>query len=295
VLRRALDAHAPAVAAKLAAARASFEADFWRRVDEHGIKADAAIKAASDAITQAQVAALARAIADAEGESYADALYDAQEILVEVGWANGKALLDLETGYDVAPPQVLRRLRDAAAELDSQINLREKGVLKDVLERAFAEGLSVVQTRDLLKETFAEGFHSVDKDGNVVRRTPTDTWATTVARTELADAANQGTMELYAEAGVQRVEWIASDSVNVCPECEAADGEVVDLGEDFPEVDVDAPPAHANCVCTTAPADEDLGSFRGTEEQQDRAARGGYSADEFEAKFGFTHPIDDEE
>jgi SPP1 gp7 family putative phage head morphogenesis protein len=280
--QRAVDTHEPDLAAKLLAAREKFERSFWASVKD--------VKAGTASITRGEVQALERALGDVDGD-YADAIYDAQALLAEVGWTQGKALLDLTTGFDVVPAATLKRLRDAADAYESQINLQEKEALRLALVDAFDQGLSVPQTRDLLKETFAEGFHSV-VDGVVERRMPSDTWATTVARTELSSAANDGMMSLYADAGVKRIQWVAANSPATCDDCADADGQIVDLGDNFPDVDVPSAPSHPRCVCCTAPADDDLGNFRGDQEQQDRAARGGYSASEYADKFGFDHPLD---
>ena len=246
--QRAVDTHQVALAAKLVVARESFEADFWKRAKT--VKADLRpryLQKTALAITAAQVAALARAIMDAEGESYADAIYDAQSLLVEVGWTQGKALLDLTTGFGVVPTATLSRLLDDANAYESKLKIAEQDALRGVLTQAFNDGLSVAQTRDALKQTFAEGFHAVDEDGNVTRTMPTDKWATMTARTELSAAANLGMMDLYDAAGVKRIQWVAANSPTTCDYCGDADGEIVDLGDNFPDVDVDQPPAHPNC------------------------------------------------
>jgi hypothetical protein len=67
------------------------------------------------------------------------------------------------------------------------------------------------------------------------------------------------------------VRWQAAEP---CDECAEADDVVMPLGEDFPGVDVDQPPAHPNCRCVLVPADEDLGSHRGTDEERALARNG---------------------
>ena len=283
---RAIDAHATHLEKQLLAARAAFEADFWRRAKT--------LKAASaKAISAAQVAALERVILDLDDGAYADAIYDSAELLAEIGWANGKAILDLTTGFDVLPTATLDRLYEAAGAYSSKVNLEEKEALRLTLADAFERGLSTAQTADALKETFAEGFHSV-QDGEIVRRLPTDSWATTVERTELSAAANAGSFDLYQAAGVKQAQWVCANSDSSCDECIEADGQVVDIGDEFPGVEVDSPPAHPRCCCTTSPSDSDLGDFRtGGEEQSSWAARGGRTAEEWERDFGHKHVLDD--
>jgi SPP1 gp7 family putative phage head morphogenesis protein len=236
---------------------------------------------------------LARAIMDADGESYADAIWDSQRLLAEVGWSQGKALLDLTPGFDVVPTATLKRLRASAEGYESKLRAMDQDTLRAVLDAAFSDGASVPETRDLLKTAFAGGVHFIDDAGNAVRTIPTESWATMVARTELSQAANLGMMDLYQSAGIEQIMWVAADSPTTCDDCADLDGQVTNLGEPFPETDVEGPPFHPNCVCTTSPADKDLGDFRGSQEQQDRAARGGYSASEYESKFGYQHPLDE--
>jgi SPP1 gp7 family putative phage head morphogenesis protein len=85
--------------------------------------------------------------------------------------------------------------------------------------------------------------------------------ATTIARTEIIGAANDGRLAAWRaaqdkgllKAGQRRV-WVVTPDDRLCPSCEAMDGQTVDLGEPFESDDfgtVDAPPLHPNCRCTT--------------------------------------------
>jgi len=84
--------------------------------------------------------------------------------------------------------------------------------------------------------------------------------AVTIARTEIIGAANEGRLAAWRAAkekgllreGTRRT-WVVTEDDRLCPECEAMDGQTVDLDEPF-EGDVgpiDAPPLHPNCRCTT--------------------------------------------
>jgi hypothetical protein len=198
-------------------------------------------------ITHQQVLQLARAIMDADGESYADAVYSATELLAEVGWSQGKALLDLKTGFDVVPTATLRRLRDSAEGYGSKLRVMDQDTLRAVLDAAFSDGASVPETRDLLKTAFAEGVHFIDDAGNAVRTIPNESWATMVARTELSQAANAGMYDLYDAAGIEKIQWVSSGGESACEDCLSADGQIVNIGEDFDSVECAAPPAHPNC------------------------------------------------
>lgn len=74
--------------------------------------------------------------------------------------------------------------------------------------------------------------------------------AMVIARTETAMADVQGNLIGYAEAGVERKQWIVGEGC--CPECAELNGETVALDDVFSDGS-DAPPAHPNCRCDILP------------------------------------------
>ena len=77
------------------------------------------------------------------------------------------------------------------------------------------------------------------------------TRARMMARTETMYAVNQGSLIRYTQAGVEKVEWLAStEDDRVCDECEALNGQIFDI-DNVPEI-----PLHVNCRCCTAPVVE---------------------------------------
>lgn len=67
-----------------------------------------------------------------------------------------------------------------------------------------------------------------------------------LARTESAFAAEAGNREQFREFGVTHVKWLLS--AGACPICVAYEGKAIPIED----VD-DQPPAHPNCLCSTAP------------------------------------------
>lgn len=266
--------------------------DFWKN-------AGIAVKATSGD----EMAKLVAAIEAMTYAGYAEALYEAQQLLAELGYAQAMTLVkatagastgaSIDIGFDVEPTWALQRLQSESSDLALRVVGREQDALRSVVNDALLNGWTVEQTTDAISNAFAEGYHL---DGD--RHMATDAWSTMVARTELSRASNLGAFDVYRQASVQQVQWLAANGENTCEECGDADGSVVNLGDEFPDVDVDAPPAHPACACVTTPADEDLGSNVGSiddDELRKTAARGGYSADDFKAKFGFTHPVDEDD
>lgn len=267
------------------------ERRFWRTSKLNRFREDA------HGLTPLQLAAIDQAIYELDSEPYATAIYDAVEILVEAGFKNAKQLLDLTTGFDVVPTYALAQIRGKIKQFAFLTVQREKDALSGVLDQALAIGSGPREVASAIEAAFAEGFH-VDPDGEKLRTTgkgrviTADVWAKMVARTELSRASNAGAMQLYTEAGIEKVRWSATMGANCCDECQDADDEVVLIGQDFPYVDTDQPPAHPNCVCSVISADQFEGRTSDEQGLRDRASRGGYSADEYEARFGQRHPVD---
>lgn len=196
-------------------------------------------------------------------EDYSRAIFEAGEVLVAAGWMSAKQLLDLETEFDVVPASAIASLKGIVKQFTFMAVGREREVLRALLEQGLDAGDSSAQVAKTISSAFADGYHVIDDAGAVTRTIPTEAWSAMVARTELSRASNIGTMALYRAAKVEKVRWIATGGANMCDLCDGADDEVVDLGDDFPVVDVDSPPAHPNCVCTTVPADDDIPDFTG--------------------------------
>jgi len=107
--------------------------------------------------------------------------------------------------------------------------------------------------REALKEGIAngEGIRELTARINDIYK-DRETWeAERIARTEVLWASNGADLEVYKESGVvEKKEWLAQP--DCCAECDALDGEVVDLDENFSSGD-DTPPLHPSCRCTLIP------------------------------------------
>ena len=69
--------------------------------------------------------------------------------------------------------------------------------------------------------------------------------ATLIARTETLRAHNDGRKVFYRQVGVTRVRWLTAHDERTCPICRPLDGKVFGIEE------VQSPPSHASCRCTT--------------------------------------------
>lgn len=272
-----VDAGARRLTKKLRRARKAMIAAF---ADAAGLSI--AVKSATDdslPISQHAIDAIKRAINELDAGAMGEAIFDEVEVLYDLGWDRARVLLDIETGLNEPPVATINRLRADADAFSFLVENREKAALRDALTTALETGQSTEHVAAALRQVFADGFH-VDGNGHDVRETASgrvinaDAWTEMVARTELSRASNSGAFDFYEAAGLTKVRWIASGGDNCCDECDAADEEVVDIGEDFAGVGVSEPPAHPNCACAIAPADDELGDARGSAEDRRAAARG---------------------
>ena len=78
--------------------------------------------------------------------------------------------------------------------------------------------------------------------------------ALTIAITEGQRAKIEANLDSYAANNVEQIEWTTNDP---CPECEQNDGEIVNMGDEFPSGNT-KPPVHPNCQCDVIPVMPDL-------------------------------------
>lgn len=156
-------------------------------------------------------------------------------------------------------PIIFPKMRAAATTIKLKFNAADPRAIKWARDHAgeLAKGISDV-TEERIKAAIAttlEGGSLSDAQDEIAAAVGDETRADVIARTESMMAANQGQREAWAQAAdegllsadVQR-EWIATSEA--CPECDALDGEVVGLDEEYPNDGGDGPPLHPNCRCT---------------------------------------------
>lgn len=123
--------------------------------------------------------------------------------------------------------------QEHAAELIKGLDATTRERVRELVDQAIAEGWS--------NDTLAD---ALDNDGVFG-----DARAEMIARTESAAADVQGNLIGWKESGVVAgKEW--KTGAGCCDECEALEGEIVPLDEEFPDGD---PPAHPNCRCDVLP------------------------------------------
>lgn len=160
----------------------------------------------------------------------------------------GVELRMLADVWSVPQTRSLVALDKHVLEFANRAANRERAAIKALIRAAIEQGLGTRELERMLTEFFADGVHLEDVAGES-RVLPSDAWAEAVARTETSRAHNAGIMDLYAQAGIEYVMWLAAEDERTCPLCLELDRRIVRLGEAFIE-GVDAPPAHVLCRCT---------------------------------------------
>jgi hypothetical protein len=135
---------------------------------------------------------------------------------------------DEEKERFVKNPNAKMRITDATRD----------GVRRAV-EKSLKEGLGVAEVKKTLTDDYAFS----------------KTRAETIARTELANAHIQGSVEAWRESGVvEGKRWVLADTHPDSDECdEAVDEDVVPLDAVFEATGDIGPPAHPNCLCALQP------------------------------------------
>lgn len=199
------------------------------------------VRAISTPIENAFAKALKRTLVPALLRTLRDGGDAALEILPKSRVAEELTALAPKTtfkmSFDGKRKEAIAWARKHSAELVEGINKTTRAQIRTAIVKAYESG----NFRDLKNDIFtAIG----DKER-----------AEMIARTETMLAANEGQRQAWQQAiddgllpeGMQRV-WIATESA--CVECDALDGEQINLDEQYSGNGGDGPPLHPLCRCT---------------------------------------------
>lgn len=145
--------------------------------------------------------------------------------------------------FDANSPEAIAWAQDHATDLISGISKTTREDIKGLIDESLHGDLTAADLANQIDELIGD-----------------DARAETIARTETMRASNAGQQLAWDQAAMQGLlsgneqkEWIVTPDDRLCPICEPMDGVTVDLDESF-DVDgeeIDEPPAHPNCRCTT--------------------------------------------
>ena len=78
-----------------------------------------------------------------------------------------------------------------------------------------------------------------------------------IVRTETAAIQNKASIDAYKGLGVDKIQVLGTLDRVTCEKCGSFDGKIFEI--DKVQQDLNIPPFHPNCRCTTVPYDEDWG------------------------------------
>lgn len=130
--------------------------------------------------------------------------------------------------------------------------LSEKQIneLKEVLIEGFDKGQSIRDIRDNIRNRVGVKDLKIFHNDEFKRSIPKALREIMIARTETTRASNEGAVMDYRKAGVKYYRWIAAFSDRTCPDCEALNGEIFEIGKG------NKPPLHVNCRCSVSAVTE---------------------------------------
>ena len=128
--------------------------------------------------------------------------------------------------------------------------------LKGVLKNGFEEGQGLKDiAKEVDKKVGIKDLYRMTEDGNIktgvsglpILARSADKRAIGIVRSEVTRLANAGAEEYFKQNGINKVGWVASYGDRTCPDCEALNGQIFNIGE-HPSI-----PLHPLCRCTLKP------------------------------------------
>ena len=157
--------------------------------------------------------------------------------------------------WDVTPDNINEMLSERQSYIEgiNEVTInRASDRMYEVIADAIDDGDSISQTAQALKD--AVGFAMNGRAGNAV----------TIARTEISSIASASRNALFAEAEIEKTQWVSAGDERVRETHQEEDGNVAELGEVFPITGLEYPCQAGgdeeeviNCRCIVVPYKEE--------------------------------------
>lgn len=182
----------------------------------------------------------------------------AKHLLAEIVADGAAEALD-QIGF-VADESIVRQLNEHAleyAQTRSAEMVGKKWIDGELVDNPNAEWQIAESTREMLRADVAAAIEAGSSNADLANQIErnyafSDARSELIARTETAFADVAGNLKAYKLSGqVESKRWLTAP--DCCELCEALDGVVVALDDDFPNDGGDGPPLHPNCRCDVLP------------------------------------------
>jgi SPP1 gp7 family putative phage head morphogenesis protein len=199
-------------------------------------------------------------------DPFAEAITDGSFKAYEVGGQSVFATFGINIDFNILDENVENFMSNHSFQLAESITQQISSSIKFEMLEGIRNAESIPELRNRITGVWNNPIDvsvppKLDDAGNVIRegysyQMKPDTWATTVARTEVSRAFAEGRLTGYKQTGVvQQVEFLITPDERLCPECEQLSGERYSLDDAEGVI-----PVHPNCRCTWIPIVDDMES-----------------------------------
>lgn len=176
-----------------------------------------------------------------ENTKWKDSLEPIIKTIIKEQGRDTLSFLGLQNDVDMTHALVVDYLKEFSGELIKGINKTTLKDLRGELAEGTKEGESIPELKRRVESVFTQA------------RGPRSEM---IARTEVLRASNFATDVAYRQSDIVKgKEWLTAIDSRVCPICAPLDTKTAKLDENFKTSvgDVEYPPAHPSCRCTTIP------------------------------------------
>lgn len=146
--------------------------------------------------------------------------------------AGDDAVSDYKLGisFNLSNPHCQKWIGNRIKEFSTNVSDTQKKAIAEQLQQAEIAGESIPQMIERIKQHYGGKEYMAER----------------VARTEVVYGSNQGALEAFGQAGVERWQWLITEDERTCETCIALDGGIHLITTAFE-------PPHPNCRCTVLP------------------------------------------
>lgn len=192
---------------------------------------------------------------DAEEEIFVKVFIPKLEDIIARHGAEALAMVTARQTFDTQNERISKFLDSRGTQFAKSVNQTTKDKINEEIKAGIDAGEGIAEIRNRIQEVFA-GARAVRAEA--------------IARTEVSRSSNFATIEGYKQSGVvSGKEWLTAFDERTCDECADMDGKMIELDQNyfdqgdnlgpisFDYEDIEGPPLHVSCRCSTIPVIKD--------------------------------------